>query len=87
MFSDEESTKNEMEDFIDDTDQSREDISFYRESDPSNLEHYHKFTNQTTNPRFAVDKDDKPYFGDEGVQPELYVPENRDNFERSIFLV
>ena len=87
MFSDEESTKNEMEDFIDDTDQSREDISFYRESDPNNLEHYHKFPNQTTNPRFAVDKDDKPYFGDEGVQPELYVPENRDNFERSIFLV
>ena len=43
-----------MEDFIDDTDQQREGVSFYRQLDPENNEHYHRFPNQTRNPKEAV---------------------------------
>ena len=72
VFSDdeEEIMNDEMDDFIDDTDQSRDDVSFYRQLDPDNLEH-HKFSNQTTNPRLAVYEEDEPYSGDEDTKPEL----------------
>ena len=39
-----------MEDFIDDIDQRRQDVIFYRQFDPDNLEHYYKFPNQTRDP-------------------------------------
>ena len=69
-----------MEDSIDDTDRPREDVSFYRQFDPDNVEHCYKFSNQIRDPNQAVYEDDEPCFG-EGTQPEVYVPENRDNVE------
>ena len=65
-FDDEdEITNDEMEDFIDDGDQQQDDVSFYRQLDPENIEHYHKFPNQTTNPKEAIYEDDEPYCGSE----------------------
>ena len=55
-----------MEDFIDDTDQPREDVSFHRQFNPDNLEHCYKFPNQIRDPRQAAYEDDKPHFGDAG---------------------
>ena len=64
-FDDEdEITNDEMEDFIDDGDQQQDDVSFYRQLDPENIEHY-KFPNQTTNPKEAIYEDDEPYCGSE----------------------
>ena len=40
---DEEIKSDEMEDFIDDTEQTEENVSFYRQLDPQNLDHYYKF--------------------------------------------
>ena len=76
VFSDdeEEITKDEMEDVIDATNKPREDISFYRQLDPDNLEHYPTFIS-------AVYKDDTPYFGEEDTHLELCVPKNRDDLE------
>ena len=67
VFSDNEEaiTNDEMEDFIDNTDQPKEDVSFYRQLDPDNLEHYHKFPNQPRDPVLAVHEGDEPYFRDE----------------------
>ena len=46
IFSDEdEITNDEMEYFIDNSEQPREDVSFYRQFDPEDLEHYHKSPN------------------------------------------
>ena len=46
-FSDEdEITNDEMEYFIDNSEQPREDVSFYRQFDPEDLEQYHKSPNQ-----------------------------------------
>ena len=55
---------------------------FLQATRPENIEHYHKFP----------DEDDKPYFGEEDTQTELYAPENRDfaafdkfaGFEKSV---
>ena len=69
-----------MEDFIDDTDQQREGVSFYRQLDPENNEHYHRFPNQTRNTKEAVYEDDELYFGEDDTQPELCDPEDR-NFD------
>ena len=74
-------TNDEMENFIDDSEQPREGVSFYRKFDPDNLNHYRKFPNQTRDPRTAVYGDDEMYLGEEDQQPELYVPENRDIVE------
>ena len=41
-----EMTNDEMENFIDDKGQPREDVNFYRKFDPDNLNHYHKFPNR-----------------------------------------
>ena len=71
----------EMNNFIDDSEQPREDVSFYREFDPDNLNHYHKFPNETIDPSIATYKNDELYFGEEDQQPELYMPENRDRVE------
>ena len=70
LFSDEENDINndQMGDFIDDTDQQREGVSFYRWLKPE------KFPNQTRNPEDAVYEDDDPFFGIEDTQPELYNP-------------
>ena len=79
MFSDDEDqiTNDEMEDFIDDVNQQDDDISFYRQLDPENIEHYHKFPRQRRNPKEAVYEDYEPYYGSEDIQPELHNPEKR----------
>ena len=75
-----------MEDFIDDTDQEREGVSFYRQLDPENNEHYHRFPSQTRNTKEAVYEDDELYFREEGTQPELCDPEDR-NFVSFLYLL
>ena len=50
FLEDEEMTSDEMENFIDDSEQPREDVSFYRKLDPDNLDDYYKFPNQTRDP-------------------------------------
>ena len=76
-FSDKEQTKDEM-DFIDDSVQMREGVSFYRNVDLSNIDNYNKFPNQTRDPRSAVYEDNEMFFDVEDTQPELYAPENRE---------
>ena len=82
VFSDDNEEINDaINSFIDDSEQPREDISFYRKFDPNNLNHYHKFSNQTIDPRIPTYKNNQSYFGAEDQQPELYGPENRDTIE------
>ena len=81
FLGDEEMTNDEMENFIDDREQLREDVSFYRKLDPDNLDDYHKFLNQTRDPRVAIYEDNEMYFGEEDKQLELYDPENRQRVE------
>ena len=52
-ISDDERTNDEA-DFIDDREQPKEDVSFFRKLDPENIEYYNKFPNQTRDPRTAV---------------------------------
>ena len=77
-FSDnnEEMTNDEMKYFIDDSKQSSEGVSFYRDFDPDNLHHYHKFPNQTRDPRAAIFDNDEMYLGEEDQQPENRDSEN-----------
>ena len=83
VFSDDDvAMKNdEINNFIDDSEQPREDISFYRTFVPDNLNYYQKFPNQTIYPRIATYTNNELYFGEEDKQPELYGPENRDSIE------
>ena len=74
-------TNDEMENFIDDNGQLREGVSFYRKCDPDKLNYYHKFPNQTIDPRIATYENDELYFGEEYQQSELYEPKNRDSVE------
>ena len=95
VFSDDEEDEkitDELDDFIDDSTQLQEDVSFYRQLDPSNIENYPKFPDQARNPIEAIYEDDEPFYGHEDQQPELYAPEDRKHvcfdkfksFERSI---
>ena len=94
IFSDdEEMTNDEMDDFIDDSDEQREGVSFYRQlespnqsRDPQNLNDYPKFPNQTRDPRVAIYKGDEPFYGTYDTQPELYTPENREGVEFDNFV-
>ena len=67
--------------FINDSKQPMEVMSFYRKLDPENINHYNKFPNQTKDPRVAVYEDDEVFFGTEDTQPELYAPEDRECVE------
>ena len=58
--------------------QQVDDVSFYRQLDPTNNEHYHKFPNQTINPLEAVHEDVVSYFGKEDMQPDLHAHDDRD---------
>ena len=80
VFSDnkEEKITDELYDFIDNSEQPGEDVSFYRQLDPLNTDHYPKFPNQTRNPLDAIFEDDSPYYGKEAIQPAMYAPGNRD---------
>ena len=42
-----------------------EDVSFYRQLDPENIDHYNKFPNQNRNPGDAGYENSEMYFGDE----------------------
>ena len=46
-FSDDETINDKDGNFIDDSEQLMEDVSFYRKLDPENLKHYNKFPNWT----------------------------------------
>ena len=95
VFSDDEEDEkitDELDNFIDDSTQLQEDVSFYRQLDPNDIENYPKFYGQTRNPIEAIYEDDQPFYGHEDQQSELYAPEDRKDvsfdkfkgFERSI---
>ena len=79
-FSDDEKTDQD-ENFIDDSEQPMEDVSFYRKLDSENIDHYNKFPNPTRDPSIAAYEDDEMFYGTEDTQPELFVPENRECVE------
>ena len=57
VFSDDEEDEkitDKLDDFIDDSTQPLEDVSFYRQLDPNNTEDYPKFHGQTRNPVEAI---------------------------------
>ena len=89
VFSDdeeEEKITDELDDFIDNEPQPEEDISFYRQLDPENIDNYPKFNSTTRNPINAIYEDDFPFYGHEDQQPELYALKDRksisfDKFE------
>ena len=86
-FSNDEYDEPEQDDnFIDDSEQPVEDISFYKQLDPENINHYNKFPNQSKNPIDAVYEDDEMFFGDEDTQPELFAPEDRESVEFDKFV-
>ena len=76
-FSDDEKTI-EVNNFINDSEEITDGISFYRNLDPHNPDHYNKFPNQTRDPVSAVYDDDGMYFAEEDPQFELYAPEGID---------
>ena len=81
VFSDEEEEKitDELDnDFIDKSEQPEYDVSFYRQLDPLNIDHYPKVPNQTRNPLDAIFEDDTSYYGKKDIQPELYAIEDKD---------
>ena len=82
FFSDdeeEEKITDELDDFIDNRPQPDENISFYRQLDPENINNYPKFNSTTRNPVDAIYEDDVPFYGHEDRQPELYFPEDRES--------
>ena len=92
-FSDDnfEKETDEPDDFINDKPIDEEDVRFYRERNPLDINDYPKFNGQVRNPIEAIYSDTEPYFG-EDEQPELYAPEKRDEvtfdkfecFEKSV---
>ena len=57
VFSDdeeEEKTRDELDDFIDNGPQPEENVSFYRQLNPENIEDYSRFNGQTRNPVEAI---------------------------------
>ena len=81
VFSDDEEEKitNELDDFIDNGPHPDEDVSFYRQLDPTNLQNYPKFHGQTQNPIKTICEYDTPFYDLEDQQPELYAPEDRQS--------
>ena len=71
------STTAEIEMFIEDSDQDKEeDLSFYRSFD--NREEYHRFRNLTKNPVEFVKEPEAEYYGEDDM-PELFDPGNRED--------
>lgn len=68
----------EINNFIDDTPIDEEDVSFYRERNPLNVNDYHAFNGQTRDPLAANYEDYELFYGGD-LQPELYVPEHRNS--------
>ena len=66
VFSDdeeEEKTSGELDDFIDNGPQPEEDVSFYRQLDPENINDYSRINGQTRNPVETIYEDDTPFYG------------------------
>ena len=66
VFSDdekEEKTSGELDDFIDNGPQPEEDVSFYRQLDPENINNYSRINGQTRNPVETIYEDDTPFYG------------------------
>ena len=61
VFSDDEEEEQitELDDFIDNGPQPEEDVSFYRQLDPANIDDYPKFNSRTRNPIEVIYEDDK----------------------------
>ena len=68
----------ELDDFIDNSCQPDEDVRFYRQLDPLNVNDYPKFLDKTRNPLDVTFEDDTSYYGNDNVQRELYAPKNRN---------
>ena len=90
---DEEMTNDEMDNFIDNGNQQREGVSFYRQlespnqtRDPQNLNDYPKFLNHTRDLRVAIYEDDEPFYRKYDTQPEPCVPKNRKSIEFDNFV-
>ena len=70
---------NKINNFIDDTPIEEEDVIFYRERNPLDVNDYLRFNGQTRNPLEAVYEDAEHYYGQEDSQPELYASEDRNS--------
>ena len=85
-YEEEEKITDELDDFIDNGPQPEEDISFYRQLDPENIDNYPKYNSTTRNPINAICEDDFVFYGHEDQGPELYALKGRksisfDKFE------
>ena len=80
MFSDidEDFDAGEINNFIDDNPIDEEDVSFYRERNPLNVNDYPAFNGQTRDPLAAIYEDYELFYGGD-LQPELYAPEHRNS--------
>ena len=83
----------EMDNFIDDSNQQRESVSFYKQlespnriRDPQNLNDYPKFLNQSRDPCVAIYEDDELFYRTCNAQSELYAPENKESVEFDNFV-
>ena len=71
--------------FINDSEEITDGISFYRNLDPHNAKYYNKFPMQTRDPVSAICNDNGMYFGEEDPQPELYASEGIGNVQFDYF--
>ena len=75
---DEDFDAGEINNFIDDNPIDEEDVSFYRERNPLNVNDYPAFNGQTRDTLAAIYEDYEPFYGVD-LQPELYAPEHRNS--------
>ena len=75
---DEDFDAGEINNFIDDNPIDEEDVSFYRERNPLNVNDYPAFNGQTGDPLAAIYEDYELFYGGD-LQPELYAPEHRNS--------
>ena len=75
----------ELDNFINGEPIDEEDVSFYRERNPLNIDDYLKFNGQVRNPLEPIFSDDESYFG-EDEQPDLYAPEKWEEVTFGRFL-
>ena len=71
--------------FINDSEEITDGVSFYQNLDPHNAEYYNKFPMQTRDPVSAICNDNGMYFGEEDPQPELYASEGIGNVQFDYF--
>ena len=84
-FTDDEKGTDELDDNFIDNRPVEEDVSFYRELDPFNVNDYPRFAGQTRSPVEAANEDNEPFYGYDDQQPELYAPQDRSTFTFDTF--